>query len=123
MYVDGFVLVVSKKKLKAYQRMAEAAGKLWMKQGALQYVESVGEDLHHGGMKIRTFMQLAKPKKGEAIVFSWILYKSKAHRNQVNARVMKDPSMSPEKMKKTPMPFDVTKMAYAGFVTLVNKKR
>jgi uncharacterized protein YbaA (DUF1428 family) len=121
-YVDGFVLAVPKKNLKTYKKMAQAGGKMWRKYGALDYVECVGEDLHPkmGGMKALTFPKLAKLKPGETVVFSYIVYKSRKHRDQVNAKVMKDPSMKEENWKDTPMPFDVKRMAYGGFKVLVN---
>jgi alkaline phosphatase len=109
-YVDGFVLVLKKSKLNEYKKMAEAAGKLWMKHGALEYFECVGDDLNPKtmGMKILKFPKMAKTKAGETVVFSFIVYKSKAHRNKVNAKVMNDMS----EWKDTPMPFDVKRMAY-----------
>lgn len=120
-YVDGFVLPVSKKKLGAYRRMAAQGGKLWRKHGALDYFECAGEDLNPKmpGFKPFTFLRLAKPKKGETVVFSFIVYKSRKHRDQVNAKVMKDPVMNDPKNKNKPMPFDMKRMAYGGFKTLV----
>ncbi len=88
-YVDGFVLPVPQKKLKLYRSIAQKAGKIWREHGALQYVEAVGEDLEvKFGM---SFPKALKPKPGETIVFSWIVYKSRAHRDKVNAKVMSDP--------------------------------
>lgn len=114
-YVDGFVLTVPKKKLPAYRSIAKKAEKIWREHGALDYRECVGDDL---AVKCGLpFPKLVKPKPGEAIVFSWITYKSRAHRDRVNAKVMKDPrlaNMSPETM-----PFDCSRMAYGGFKTLV----
>jgi uncharacterized protein YbaA (DUF1428 family) len=114
-YVDGFVIPMPKNKLNAYQAMAKKAGKVWMKYGALDYRECVGEDLKVKDML--PFPKLAKLKSGETVVFSWIVYKSKAHRDKVNARVMKDPAIL--KMMKEPMPFDCARMAYGGFKTIV----
>lgn len=116
-YVDGFVLLVPKKNLKAYQKMAETAGKVWMEHGALEYVESVGDDIKKG-KGFLPFQKLAKPRKGELILFSWILYKSKAHRNQVNAKVMKDKRI--KAMMNAGDVFDCTRMAYGGFSAIVN---
>jgi uncharacterized protein YbaA (DUF1428 family) len=119
-YVDGFVLPVPKKNLAAYRMMARAAGKIWRRCGALDYKECVGEDLHPkggGGMKFLTFSKLAKLKPGETVFFSYIVYKSRAHRDQVNAKVMK--AMAKSKMPKT-MPFDVKRMAYGGFKAVVD---
>jgi uncharacterized protein YbaA (DUF1428 family) len=125
MYVDGFVLVVPKKNLKAYKAMAAGAGKVWRKHGALDYKECVGDDLtpdmgDMNGMKAMTFSRLLKLKKNETAVFSYIVYKSRAHRDAVNAKVMKDPMMNDPKYKDMPMPFDVKRMAYAGFKVLVD---
>ena len=114
-YVDGFVIPIPKKNLEAYRRMARLGGKVWMEYGALEYYECVGDDLNvKWGMG---FGRLAKLKPGEAVVFSWIVYKSRAHRDRVNAKVMKDPRMSPEMQKG--MPFDMKRMAYGGFQVLV----
>ena len=115
-YVDGFVLAVPTTNLAAYRKMATAAGKVWRKHGALEYVEAVGDDLDvKFGM---SFKELVKPKRGETIVFSWIVFKSRAHRDQVNKKVMADPRMN-TMMEKGPMPFDVKRMAYGGFKFLV----
>ena len=115
-YVDGFVLAVPKKKVQAYRRMAQQAGKLWRKYGALEFRECVGDDLNvKMGMP---FTRLAKLKRGETVFFSYIVYKSRAHRDRVNAKVMKDPSMKDMDMKD--MPFDMKRMAYGGFKVLVD---
>ena len=116
-YVDGFVLPVPKKNLHAYRNMAAKAGKIWRAHGALEYRECVGDDL-----KVKfglPFPRMAKPKGGETIVFSWIVYKSRAHRDAVNAKVMKDPRLA-AMMDSKPMPFDVKRMAYGGFKVLVD---
>lgn len=120
-YVDGFVIPVPKKNLAAYRKMAQMGGKLWKKYGALEYFECVGDDLNPdmGGMKFFKFPQMAKVKSGETVIFSFIVYKSRAHRDQVNAKVMKDPAMNDPKYKDQPMPFDVKRMAYGGFKTIV----
>lgn len=114
-YIDGFVLCVPKKNLKAYRKMSLEGGKIWKDHGALQYTETYGDDIK-GIPGCLPFPKLVKPKKGEMILFSWILYKSKAHRNKVNALVMKDKRM--EKMDKK-MPFDLKRMAYGGFEVFV----
>ncbi len=120
-YVDGFVIPVPKNKLADYKKMAAVGAKLWMKHGALQYVECVGEDLKSAlKFKCVPFYTLAKAKSNEVVVFSFITYKSKAHRNSVNAKVMKDPAMAPEKWKDKTMPFDMKRMAVGGFKVLVN---
>ncbi len=113
-YVDGFVIPIPKKNLPAYRRMAAAAGKIWRDHGALDYKECVGNDLQTKyGMP---FPRLAKLKRGETVLFSYIGYKSRAHRDRVNAKVMKDPRM--DKMPKT-MPFDMKRMVYGGFKVIV----
>ncbi|VVB56591.1 Uncharacterised protein [uncultured archaeon] len=124
MYVDGFVLVVPKKNILAYRKMAQQGGRLWKKHGALQYFECVGDDLNPdmGGMKGRPFPELTKTKKGETVVFSFIVFKSRAHRDRVNARVMKDPGMSPEVWKDKPMPFDMKRVSYGGFKAIVEMR-
>lgn len=116
-YVDGFVIPIPKKNLKAYFRMAKKAGTIWREHGALEYRECAGDDL-----KVKAllpFPRLAKIKAGETIVFSWIVYKSRAHRNRVNARVMKDPRMNGLCDPKS-IPFDVKRMAYGGFKVVVD---
>jgi uncharacterized protein YbaA (DUF1428 family) len=115
-YVDGFVLAVPKKKVQAYRRMAQQAAKVWRKYGALEFRECVGDDLN---TKMGVpFTRMAKLKRGETVFFSYIVYKSRAHRDSVNAKVMKDPSMKNMDMKD--MPFDVKRMAYGGFKVLVD---
>ena len=116
-YVDGFLLPVPKKNLEAYRRMSARAGKIWREHGALEYRETFGEDL-----KVRmgvAFPKVAKTKPGETVVFSWIVYKSRAHRDQVNKKVMKDPRIA-SMMKGKEMPFDVKRMAYGGFEIAVD---
>ncbi len=116
-YVDGFVIPMQKRKVKAYLRQAKWGAKIWKKHGALSYYECVGEDLRvpFG----QGFKRLAGLKSGETVVFSWIVYRSRAHRDQVNARVMKDPSMNDAAMQGA-MPFDVKRMAMGGFEVLVS---
>ncbi len=114
-YVDGFVLLVPKKSLAAYKRISTAAGKVWREHGALDYRECVGDDLD---VKFgRPFPKLTKPKPGEAIVFSYIVYKSRAHRDKVNAKVMADKRIAATINKK--MPFDMKRMSCGGFKTFV----
>jgi uncharacterized protein YbaA (DUF1428 family) len=114
-YVDGFVLAVPKKNLQAYRRMSQKGGKIWKEHGALEYRECVGDDL-----KVKfglPFPKMMKLKAGEIPVFSWIVYKSKAHRDSVNAKVMKDPRLG---NMGDSMPFDIKRMAYGGFKVLVD---
>lgn len=116
-YVDGFVIPIPKKNLKAYRRIAAKAGRVWMDHGALAYTECVGDDLVIHGTPL--FPRMAKAKRGETVLFSWILYKSKAHRDRVNAKVMKDRRLA-GMMDMNAMPMDVKRMAYGGFKTLVH---
>lgn len=114
-YVDGFVLVVPKKNVAEYRKMAEKAGKIWMKYGALDYKECMLDDAKPEFVTF-TFPIMAKAKPSETVWFSYIEYKSKKHRDQVNAKVMKDPFMKmddPNHMEK--MPFDMKRVAYGGF--------
>jgi uncharacterized protein YbaA (DUF1428 family) len=117
-YVDGFVLVVPKEKLKDYQKMAETAGEIWKKYGALEYFEAVGDDLNPK-MAAITFPQIIKAKPDEVVIFSFIVYKSKQQRDSINEKVMKDPFMNDPKDKDKPMPFDMKRMAYGGFEVIV----
>lgn len=114
-YVDGFVLVVPKKKLPAYVKLARKAAIVWRDHGALDYRGCAGDDL-----KVKMglpFPKLAKAKAGETVIFSWITYKSRAHRDKVNKKVMADKRLFDGMPKE--MPFDVKRMAYGGFKTLV----
>lgn len=115
-YVDGFVLAVPKKKIAAYKKLAQKAGKIWRELGALEYVECVGHDLKSEcGVP---FPKLAKAKAGDTVVFSWIVYKSKADRDRVNAKVMKDPRIQ-SMIDPKDMPFDMKRMSHGGFEILV----
>lgn len=120
-YVDGFLLAIPKKKLGQYKKIARNAGRIWMDHGALQYVECVGDDLKIAG--VVSFSKRAATKPGELPVFSWIRYTSRAHRDRVNALVMKDPRMLKivAGMKDQPMPFDMKRLAFSGFKTIVEK--
>lgn len=114
-YVDGFVVPVPKRKMQAYRRLAQKAGRIWMDHGALEYVECMGDDLKIP--KMVTFPRLAKLKPGETVFFSYIVYKSRAHRDRVNKKVMSDPRLKVDMAK---MPFDMKRMSYGGFKTLVD---
>lgn len=117
-YVDGFLLPVPKKNLEAYRRMSQRAGRVWRDHGALEYRECVADDLTNKfGVP---FTRLAKPKAGETVVFSWIVFKSRAHRDRVNAKVMKDPRLGQDMDMKN-MPFDVKRMGYGGFKVIVDE--
>jgi uncharacterized protein YbaA (DUF1428 family) len=117
-YVDGFVVPVPKKNLDAYRSMAKKAGKVWRDHGAIEYREFVAEDVKVG--KWTSFPRSVKLKPGETVVFSWIVYKSRAHRDRVIKKVMTDPRL--EKMMKNPkeMPFDAKRMIYGGFESFVD---
>ena len=115
-YVDGFLLSMPKSKVQAYRQISRRAGRIWRQLGALEYRECVSDDL---AQKMgRTFSRAAAAKPREVVVFSWIVYKSRAHRDQVNRKVMSDPRVL--KMMKEPMPFDVKRMSYGGFKMIVD---
>lgn len=116
-YVDGFLLPVPKKNLAAYKRMAALGAKVWMEHGALDYRECVGDDLAVKGML--GFPKVIKSKTNEVVVLAYITYKSRAHRDRTNAKVMKDPRLA-KLMTGKSMPFDVKRMAMGGFTTLVS---
>src|SRR5436190_2245499 len=115
-YVDGFVVPVPKKNLEAYRRMARTAGKVWRDHGALEYVESVADDVKAG--KTTSFPQSVKLKAGETVVFAYVVYKSRAQRDSVMAKVMKDPRLAKMMDPKT-MPFDGKRMFWGGFKTMI----
>jgi uncharacterized protein YbaA (DUF1428 family) len=115
-YVDGFVLPVRKRDLDAYRRIARKAGKVWREHGALDFRECVAEDVKAG--KVTSFPQSVKLKRGEAVVFSWITFKSRAHRDRVNAKAMSDPRLSD--MDPDSMPGDMSRMVYGGFDVIVD---
>ena len=119
-YVDGFVIPVPKKKRAAYLRMARIGAKVWLDHGALEYRESVAEDVQPG--KLTSFPQSVKLKPGEEVWFSWIVYKSRRHRDQVNGRCMKDPRLA-TMMDPKKMPFDGKRMFYGGFTVMVDSKK
>jgi uncharacterized protein YbaA (DUF1428 family) len=118
-YVDGFLFVVPKGKAVEYKKMAEWGKKLWMKHGALDYKECMGDDItpkgSMPGIKQLHFPRVIKAKKGETVWFSFIVFKSRKHRDEVNAKVMKDPSMNDDTWKDKPMPMDMKRFAYGGF--------
>jgi uncharacterized protein YbaA (DUF1428 family) len=114
-YVDGFLLPVPNKNLAAYRRLAQKAGKIWMEYGALAYVECVGDDVKPG--KVTSFPQSVKLKPDETVIFSWIVYKSRAHRDRVNKQVMADPRLAD--MDPKTLPFDGKRMIWGGFKGLV----
>ena len=115
-YIDGFVLPVPKRQMAAYLRMAKLGRKVWLEHGALQYVESVADDVKPG--KHTSFPQSVKLKKGEVVVFSYIVYKSRASRDRIMAKVMKDPRLE-DMMDPKKLPFDGKRMFWGGFKTIV----
>jgi uncharacterized protein YbaA (DUF1428 family) len=114
-YVDGFVLAVPEDKIDAYRKLARLAGKVWMEHGALQYWECAGDDVPQG--KSTSFPKSVKLKADETVVFSWICYKSRAHRDKVNKLAMEDPRIAAMDPKK--MPFDPKRMIFGGFKAMV----
>ncbi len=120
-YVDGFVLPIPKKNLARYRQIARLSAKVWRDHGALEYVECVADQLtskHDGKTYTSLFPKLAKVKAGEVVVFSWITYKSKADKNRIMKKVMADPRLA-DMMNPASMPFDMSRMAWAGFKTFV----
>jgi uncharacterized protein YbaA (DUF1428 family) len=115
-YVDGFVVPVPTRNLDTYRRLAGEAGRIWMEHGALQYWECTADDVQPG--KVTSFPQSVKLKDDETVVFSWIVYKSREHRDGVNAKVMEDPRMKKMMDAKT-MPFDGMRMFWGGFKTFL----
>jgi uncharacterized protein YbaA (DUF1428 family) len=116
-YVDGYVIPVPKKNLPLYRRIAQKAGKLWREYGALEYRECVAEDLDSNwGV---SFSKTLETKSSETVIFSYIVFKSRAHRDSVNAKVMKDPRMG-KMMDLVSMPFDCKRMVYGGFKVFVD---
>jgi uncharacterized protein YbaA (DUF1428 family) len=116
-YVDGFVVSVPKRKVDAYRRMARKAGKIWKEHGALEFRECIADDVKKG--KVTSFPQSVKLKPSETVAFSWIVYKSRAHRDRVNAKVMKDPRLL-KMMETKDIPFDGKRMFFGGFEVLVD---
>jgi len=115
-YFDGFVVPVPRKKLDAYRRMAKTASKVWREHGALEYVECIADDVKPG--KVTSFPQSVKLKPGETVVFAYVVYKSRAQRDRVMAKVMKDPRLA-DMMDPKKMPFDGKRMFWGGFKGLI----
>jgi uncharacterized protein YbaA (DUF1428 family) len=115
-YVDGFIVPVPKKKLAEYKKLAQLASKVWREYGAIDYRECVAEDVKVG--KLTSFPRSVKMKPNETVVFSWITYKSRKHRDSVNDKVMKDPRLA-SMMDPKAMPFDAKRMIYGGFDVFV----
>jgi uncharacterized protein YbaA (DUF1428 family) len=117
-YVDGFVLPVPNRKLADYKKMATLGAKIWLEHGALEYVETVADDVKPG--KLTSFPQSVLLKRGEVVVFSWIRYKSRKHRDAVNKKVMADPRLAAFMDPKT-LPFDGKRMFFGGFKVLIDR--
>ena len=115
-YVDGFVLPLPKRNLKTYRRLATKAGKIWREHGAVDYWECVADDVKAG--KVASFPRSVRLKSGETVLFAWIVFKSRAHRDQVNAKVIADPRLA-EMLDAKAVPFDTKRMIYGGFKPLV----
>lgn len=123
-YVDGFVLIVPKDKVQEYTKMASEGRDMWMKHGALDYYECMGDDLNAqemGGMKTLTFPELAKANADETVWFSFIVFESRQHRDEVNKRVMDEMSEKHADVTDFSMPFDMNRLAYGGFKVMVEK--
>ncbi|HKA42206.1 MAG TPA: DUF1428 domain-containing protein [Burkholderiales bacterium] len=115
-YVDGYVVPVPKKKIETYRRLAQKASRVWREHGALEYRECVADDVKPG--KRTSFPRSVKLKPGETVVFAYVVFKSRAHRDRVNAKVMKDPRLA-DMMDIKALPFDARRMFWGGFKTLV----
>ena len=116
-YVDGFLVPLPKRNVDTYRRQARKAGKVWIEHGALEVRECIADDVPRG--KVTSFPRGLDLKRSEVVVFSWIVYKSRAHRDRVNAKVMADPRLA-DMMDSNAMPFDAERMVYGGFETLVH---
>ena len=116
-YVDGFVVPVPKKNLKKYRQMAQKFGKICREYGALEYMECLADDVKRG--KVTSFPRSVKLKAGETVVFSWIVYKSRAQRNSINKKIMKDPRLE-KMMDHKKLPFDGMRMFMGGFKPIVS---
>ena len=117
-YIDGYILAVPKEKLQEYRKMAQNAGKIWKKYGALEYFEAVGEDLYPKEAGIN-FPKTVNAKPDETVIFSFVVFKSRTHRDKINEKVMKDPAINDPRYKDKPMPFDMKRMVYGGFKAIV----
>ncbi|HEY0489573.1 MAG TPA: DUF1428 domain-containing protein [Telluria sp.] len=116
-YVDGFVVPVPKQNIERYKEMSLACGKIWRELGALEFRECMGDDVKPG--KLTSFPQGVNLEEGEVVFFSWIVYESRAKRDEINDKVMKDPRME-QWMKPEAMPFDGKRMVYGGFEMVVD---
>lgn len=117
-YVDGFLIPIPTKNLAAYKKLAKKANKVWLDHGALSYFETAGDEMKVKG--VVSFAKVSKAKPSETVILAWIVYKSKAHRNAVNKKVMADPRIA--NFDPSLMPFDSNKMIYGGFKVLIEGK-
>jgi len=117
-YIDGFVLLVRKSKLAAYRKMAAKASKVWLDHGALEYRECVGDDMDAPGMV--AFPKLAKAKPNEVVIFAYVVFKSRRHRDAANKKIFADPRLA-AMCDPNDLPFDFTRMARGGFTTIVGR--
>lgn len=115
-YVDGYVLPIPKDQIDAYRRLARKAGKIWREHGALEYRECIGDDVPTG--KVTSFPRSVKLKDDETVIFAWVVFKSRAHRDKVNAKVMEDPRLAD--MDEKSVPFDGKRLIYGGFKVIVD---
>ena len=124
-YVDGYVLPVSMDRVDEYREMASEAGEIWMEHGALAYFEGVGDDLDPdmGEMEAVTFPEMMGTGPDETVIFSFIVYESRDHRDEVNAAVMEDPAMAESEYGEEAMPFDMERVVYGGFRSIVNYEK
>jgi len=118
-YADGFLIAVPRRKLADYRRISQKAGKVWKEHGALEYIECVGDDLKIKMGMGTPFTKAARTRAGETVIFSWILYKSKGDRDRINKKVIADPRLA-NMMDPKSMPFDMKRMTYGGFRTIVD---
>ncbi len=119
-YVDGFLLAVPRRKLQEYRRLAQRAGKVWREHGALEFRECVADDVQMG--EVTSFPRSVQLEQGEIVVFSWIVFESREHRDRVNAEAMKDARLE-DMMKPEAMPFDGKRMIYGGFAVMLDTEK
>lgn len=116
-YIDGFVLPIAQDKIDSYREIARLAGEVWREHGALEFFECIGDDLDRDEAEIMPFPKMAGCRDGETVVFSWIVFESREHRDEVNRKVMEDQRM--KDMSPDDMPFDCSRMAWGGFKAIV----
>ncbi|HLP79934.1 MAG TPA: DUF1428 family protein [Acidobacteriota bacterium] len=117
-YIDGYVLAVPTKRIDDYRKLAATVGRVWMDHGALSYVEGIGDDLNVRKIGLTTFPTLARAKRNEVVIFSYITFKSRAQRDAINKKVLMDPRL--KQIDRSDSPFDMKRMAYGGFESIVD---